>query len=580
MANYHELYQIWANDPYFDAETHAELKDIAGDETAIKERFYRYLEFGTGGLRGIIGAGTNYMNKYTVALATEAFAEYISQRGEAAKAAGVCISYDSRKHSQEFAEITGLVFAAHGIKARLFSELHPTPMLSYAVRYFKAAAGVMITASHNPGKYNGYKAYGEDGGQLPPAAADVVIAAMNKIKDIRDIKPMDKAAAKAAGLFEYITPKMDEAYFDMLLKISINGDLVAKHKDMKIVYTPLNGAGNKPVRAIWKKMGFKNIIVVPEQELPDPEFKTCSYPNPEERAALQLAIDLAAKEKADIVIATDPDSDRTGCCVRLANGEYQVLTGNQIGMLLMDYVLSARQVRGTLPKNSFVATTIVSTRLAHQVAAHFGVKLYEVLTGFKYIGELIKNLDENGDAHFQFGFEESYGYLAETEVRDKDAVVGAMLLAELAVTAAEAGQTLADRLNDCYAKYGYGEEKTVSITLEGLAGIEKIKNALDKLRKQSVNEFAGYPLTARRDYQLRVRCGYRDGKLWQEDLTLPQSNVLLYEFDGLDWACVRPSGTEPKLKIYCGCYGTDKAMVQERLAVRAAKIKAAIEAEL
>lgn len=578
MEHYMKQYEFWQNDPFFSPETRAELAEIAHDENEIKERFYQYLTFGTGGLRGVIGAGTNRMNNYTVALASEGFARYIDSLGEEGKKAGVCISYDSRLYSPEFAEITALVFAQHGIKARLFSSLHPTPMLSYAVRYYKASGGVMITASHNPGKYNGYKAYGADGGQLPPAAADIVLREMNAIEDIRAVKVMDKAAALEQGLLEYIPETLDNDYYAMLKTLSICPDLVAKHADMKIVYTPLNGAGNVPVRRILRELGCQQVLVVPEQELPDPAFTTCSYPNPEDRAALELAIQLAQKEKADLVIATDPDSDRMGLCVREKNGEYTVLTGNQIGTLLLEYILSAKAARNCLPDRSFAVTTIVSTRLVHKIAAHFGVKMYEVLTGFKYVGELIKNLDENGPDYYQFGFEESFGYLAGTSVRDKDAVVASMLITELAALCREEGMTVSERLQKIYEKYGYAEENTVSLTLEGLAGIAKIEKALQSLREKKVNEIASFKVKAIRDYRLGEKTVFHDdGKITVEKLTLPSSNVLLYEFEGDDWACVRPSGTEPKLKVYCGCYGASKEEVHERLLLRGEGILTAIK---
>lgn len=579
MDTMHQTYQMWATDPYFPDWVREELQGLSEEE--IQDRFQESLQFGTGGLRGILGAGTNRINLWTIAWATEGFAEYILQQGESAVRKGICIAYDSRRLSRELAEVTALVLTKHGIHVRLFPELAPTPVLSYAVRYYQAAGGVMITASHNPAQYNGYKAYGPDGGQLPPAAADVVIEAMRKITDVRTLTWMDRQEALDSGLLEYVPSQLQEDYFAMLSSLSISRDLVQKHADMRVVYTPLNGAGNAYVRRVLAESGLQSILVVPQQEKPDPDFTTCPYPNPEDRAALQLAIDLAQQEEADLVLATDPDSDRMGACLRMPDGSYRVLTGNQIGMLLMDYILSAKQERGILPPNSFVATTIVSTRLVHRIAEQYGVKLYEVLTGFKFIGELIAKRDEQGCEHFQFGFEESYGYLAGTSVRDKDAVVAAMLLVELAATCAEEGQNLADRLESLYQKYGYGLEKTLSFTLEGVAGVQQIQTLLQSLRKEVQPEWAGLPIQARRDYQSRVRIAWEgEDHPTEYALHLPTSNVLLYELEGMDWACVRPSGTEPKLKVYLGCYGATAKGVEEKMHSYLNKIKAEIESRL
>lgn len=563
--DYRQNYTLWSQDPYFDEATRAELLALT-DEKEIEERFYRSLEVGTGGLRGILGAGTNRINQYTVAHITEGLASFIDECGQEAKDRGVCISYDSRHRSPEFAEVTALVLAAHGIKSYVYKTLHPTPMLSFAVRHLNAVAGVMITASHNPSKYNGYKFYGEDGGQMPPESADKVVAYANQVTDFRQLKWLSKEEAIEKGLFNYIDESVAEAYYKMLLGLSINPEVVKKQKDLKIVYSPLHGSGYVPVKRILGDLGFEKVYIVEAQALPDSNFSTVSYPNPEEREALSMAIQLASQEQADLVFATDPDADRMGAAVRLANGEYQVLTGNQIGLLLMDYILSAKADTGKLPEKSFVATTIVSTRLVHRVAKFFGVKLFEVLTGFKYIGELIKNLDENGDMHYQFGFEESFGYLAGTDVRDKDAVVASMLFAEMCADSAEKGENLALRLENLYKKYGYGEEKTVSITLEGMEGIAKINHAISTLRNQKTATLNGLNIKAVRDYKTGERSVFaQDGSVQVEKLTLPSSNVLLYELGEEDWVCVRPSGTEPKLKIYAGVYDNDVARCQEKL---------------
>lgn len=578
MSRSSELYTLWSTDLYFDEATRAELTSISEDQAEIDERFYRDLEFGTGGIRGILGAGTNRMNQYTIAKAAEAFARLIERQGEAAKKAGVVISYDCRIGSTHFAEVTALVFATHGIKVYLYDELRPTPMLSYGVRYFAAAGGVMLTASHNPKQYNGFKAYGSDGGQMPPEEAGIVLEEMKQISDIRDVSWISREEADAKGLIQVVGSEIDEAYTAMLKKLAINLDAVKQQADMKIVYTPLHGTGNKPVRRILKEIGFNNVLIVPEQEAADGHFPTVESPNPEERAALQMAIDLAVKEEADLVIATDPDADRTGLAVRLADASYQVLDGNQIGLLLMDYILSAKQAQGLLPENSFAVTTIVSSKLCRRVAEHYGITLFETLTGFKFIGEKIKDYDEDGDMHFQFAFEESYGYLAGTDVRDKDAIVAAMLLSEMAATARSEGLTIADYLQRIFDKYGNAIEKTVSISRSGKAGADQIANAMNYLREHKHEGIAGLDVELLKDYESSECLDLKTAERTKLDLV--QSNVLLYELAGLDWVCVRPSGTEPKIKIYFGVYDQDKEAGQELIDARSAAVVAAIEAQL
>ncbi len=578
MKSINELYELWSTDPYFSAQTRDELKAIANDEKEITERFYRYLEFGTGGLRGIIGAGTNRMNMYTVALATEGFARYIDGLDPIMKAKGIAISYDSRHYSTEFAKVSALIFATHGIKVYLSDELRPTPMLSFAVRYFKTAGGVMITASHNPAKYNGYKAYGEDGGQMPPEAADVILESMTSIPDIRTISWITEEEAISKGLIQYFGQELDDMYIEMLKKLSINGDAVLANKDMKIVYTPLHGTGNKPVRRILKEIGFDNVIVVPEQELPDPNFSTVVSPNPEERSALLLAINLAEKEGADLVVATDPDGDRTGLVVRDKAGEYIILSGNQIGLLLLDYILRAKKQMNQLLQGSFAVTTIVSTKLARVIADFYNIKLFEVLTGFKFIGEVIKEYDEEGDMHFQFGFEESYGYLAGKDVRDKDAVVAVMLIAEMAATARSANKTLYDLLYELFKKYGFAAEKTISVTLEGKEGIEKIKKTMSLMRASKHSVMNGIKVNSVSDYLLSKKTDFLTEQ--ETKLTLEKSDVLLYELGNQDWFCVRPSGTEPKIKIYFGIYGPDEELCYQRLAEVSTKIEQYIRSYL
>ena len=559
-----ERYTRWTTDPNFDESTRAELLGVSQDEKEIEDRFYMDLEFGTAGLRGVLGAGTNRMNLYTVARASEGFARFLASQGEVTKARGVAISYDSRLFSREFAVLSARIFVTHGIKVYLSDELRPVPMLSFAIRHFRTAGGVMITASHNPAKYNGYKAYGEDGGQLPPEAATVVSDVMNSIEDFPPLlNCLSEENARATGLWQDFGEDLDAVYTAMLEKLAINLEAVQRHRDLKIVYTPLHGAGNKPVRRILSQIGFTNILVVPEQELPDGHFPTVAFPNPEERSALAMAIELAQKEGADLVIATDPDADRTGVCVRTSTGDYQVLSGNQIGLLLMEYILSAKKKSATLPDQSFVVTTIVSTKLTKRIAEAYGVTLFECLTGFKFIAELIKQHDEFGPMHYQFGFEESFGYLAGTDVRDKDAVVASMLIGEMAAAAADEGKTLYDLLQEIFQRYGYAAEKTISITLEGKAGIEKIKSGMAYLRANKQLGVPGVPVRAVRDYKTLDRIVLADGSSTPIEMT--PSDVLLYELDGIDWFCIRPSGTEPKIKIYFGIYGEDQAQNEATL---------------
>ncbi|NCC83414.1 MAG: phospho-sugar mutase [Clostridia bacterium] len=563
MADYKQEYELWLNDPYFNQATREQLAAISGQEEEIFDRFYQNLSFGTAGLRGVLGAGTNRMNEYTVAQAAEGFARYLDTLGPEAAARGVAICYDSRHRSREFAEISAAILAAHGIRSYFMDELRPVPVLSFTVRHLNCIGGIMVTASHNPAKYNGYKVYGEDGGQMPPEAADVVAAEMAKITDYRSLQWSDLDEASATGLINVIGPEFDKAYSDMLKKLSISPDSVARHKDMKIVYTPLHGAGNKPVRRILKEIGFENVLVVTEQEQPDGAFPTVAFPNPEERSALQMAIDLATQEEASLVIATDPDSDRTGLAVRKPDGEYAVMTGNQIGILLLDYILSSRSARGELPEKSFVVTTIVSSRMVKKICDHYGVELFITLTGFKFIAEQIKLHDEDGDMHFQFGFEESFGYLAGRDVRDKDAVVASMLLAELAAVAADEGMTLYDRMQKIYETYGYAAEKTISVMAEGAEGQRNIAKAMTTLRAEKNAVIAGIPVKYINDYETRERLDTASGEVTPIDTT--NSNVLLYELDGYDWMCVRPSGTEPKIKVYFGCYAESQTEAETEL---------------
>ena len=587
-----DIYKIWSTDPFFDETTRNELLAIANDTTEIEDRFYKDLEFGTGGLRGIIGAGTNRINAYTVAKASAGLADYIVANGEEAKKRGVVICHDSRHFSPEFAQVAAQVFANAGIQVYLTDELRPVPMCSFSVRYFNAFAGVMITASHNPPKYNGYKVYGEDGGQVTEAAAAAILDNMAKYADVRTTKMADFNEALASGIIKRFGPEVDIAYTDMLKELVIDAEAIKRQADISVVYTPLHGSGNKPVRRILKSIGLNNVYVVPQQELPDGAFPTVKTPNPEDPAALTLGIELAKKVGADLVFGTDPDSDRLGIAVRTKDGEYKALTGNQVGLMLLDYILDSKKKLGTLEDKAFACTTIVSTKLCKAVCDAYGVELQETLTGFKYIGERIKVDDEFGDKHFQFGFEESYGYLSGTSVRDKDAVVAAMLVCGMACQSQDMGETLIDRLYRIYNKYGYGFEQAVSFTREGKEGLEKIKNGMIAMREEleacktaedAAKLIGGPKPVAVRDYQKGVRYDFSDGEVKTTELTLPKSNVLLYELGGdkgLDWACARPSGTEPKLKIYFGVYDADEKTASDRLESIKSEMSAFVENKL
>lgn len=540
---------FWLESDYFDQATKNELLSIKDNEKEVEDRFYKSLEFGTGGLRGIIGAGTNRINIYTVRVASQGLANYINDLGKQDK--GIVIAYDSRFMSPEFSLEAAKIFCANGIKAYLFDELRPTPELSFAVRYLKAAAGIVVTASHNPKQYNGYKVYGEDGGQLSLDGSNAVIEEINRITDITKVNTISKEEAIEKGLLEIIGSKVDDAYIKMLKTLQVNKDAVEKVGDsFKIVYTPLHGAGNKPVRRILAENGFKHVLVVKEQELPDSKFSTVKSPNPEERSAFELAIKLASENNVDLIIGTDPDSDRVGVVVRKNDGQYETLTGNQTGCLLLEYILSAMKENGKLPDNGFVVKTIVTTELSRVIAKNYGIELVEVLTGFKFIGEQIMMRDEQGSQKYLFGFEESYGYLAGTDVRDKDAVVASMLIAEMAAYYKGKGLSLYDALINLFEKYGYFIEGINSFTLEGKDGVTKIKSAMTTMREAKYQSFGSLKVKAIRDYQKSERFVISEGIT--EPITLPQSDVLYFEMEDGSWFCVRPSGTEPKIKIYYG----------------------------
>lgn len=552
--NYQEQYQAWLSNPYFDEEIKAELKAIANDDKEIKERFYKDLEFGTAGLRGVIGAGTNRMNIYTVRKATQGLANYIMQKGFASK--GVAIAYDSRRMSPEFANEAALCLAANGIKAYIFESLRPTPELSYAVRKLECIAGINITASHNPPEYNGYKVYWEDGAQITPPHDKGIMDEVQKVTDYNTVKTMDVEAAKAAGLYEVIGAEIDDAYIEELKKQVIHWDAIKEvSKDLKIVYSPLHGTGNIPARRVLKELGFENVYVVKEQELPDGEFPTVSYPNPESEEAFELGLKLAKEVDADLVLATDPDADRLGVYVKDSkSGDYKVLTGNMSGCLLEEYELSQRQaVNGKLPEDGAVISTIVTSNMAGTIAKSYGLRFIEVLTGFKFIGQQILGFEQSGVGTYLFGFEESYGCLIGTHARDKDAIVATMALCEAAAYYKTQGKTLWDAMIDMYEKYGYYKDDIQSITLKGIEGLAKIQEILETLRKEPPVEIAGYKVLKARDYKADTIKDLATGEVTATGL--PSSNVLYYDLTDDAWLCVRPSGTEPKVKFYYGVKG-------------------------
>ena len=552
--NYQEQYQAWLTNPYFDEETKAELRAIANDDKEIKERFYKDLEFGTAGLRGVIGAGTNRMNIYTVRKATQGLANYIMQKGFASK--GVAIAYDSRRMSPEFANEAALCLAANGIKAYIFESLRPTPELSYAVRKLGCIAGINITASHNPPEYNGYKVYWEDGAQITPPHDKGIMDEVQKVTDYNTVKTMDVEAAKAAGLYEVIGAEIDDAYIEELKKQVIHWDAIKEvSKDLKIVYSPLHGTGNIPARRVLKELGFDNVYVVKEQELPDGEFPTVSYPNPETEEAFELGLKLAKEVDADLVLATDPDADRLGVYVKdNKSGDYKVLTGNMSGCLLEEYELSQRQVvNGKLPEDGAVISTIVTSNMAGTIAKSYGLRFIEVLTGFKYIGQQILGFEQSGVGTYLFGFEESYGCLIGTHARDKDAIVATMALCEAAAYYKAQGKTLWDAMIDMYEKYGYFKDDIQSITLKGIEGLAKIQEILETLRNEPPVEIAGYKVLKARDYKADTIKDLATGEV--APTGLPSSNVLYYDLTDDAWLCVRPSGTEPKVKFYYGVKG-------------------------
>ena len=560
--DYKKNYEEWLSNDYFDEATKAELKAIKDDENEIKERFYADLEFGTAGLRGVIGAGTNRMNIYTVRKATQGLANYIKKMGKAAQ--GVAIAYDSRRMSPEFADEAALCLAANGIKAYVFESLRPTPELSFAVRELKCTAGINITASHNPPEYNGYKVYWEDGAQITPPNDTGIMAEVKAVTDYSTVKTMDKETAKAENLYEVIGQVIDDAYMEQLKKQVRHLDSIKEvQKDLKIVYTPLHGTGNIPARRVLKELGFENVYVVPEQELPDGEFPTVSYPNPEAKEAFELALKLAKEKDADLVLATDPDADRLGVYVKDSKtGEYITLTGNMSGCLLADYEISQIKELQGLPEDGALIKTIVTTNMADAIAKYYGVKLIEVLTGFKYIGQQILGFEQSGKGTYLFGFEESYGCLIGTHARDKDAIVATMALCEAAAYYKTKGKTLWDAMIDMYERYGYYKDDVKSITMKGIEGLDKIQKILEDLRNNPPAQIGKYQVLSARDYKKDTIQNMKTGEITATGL--PSSNVLYYDLEDDAWVCVRPSGTEPKVKLYYGIKGASLEDANEK----------------
>ena len=562
--NYLEEYKKWCESPEFDEETKKELLEIKGNEEEIEDRFYKELEFGTAGLRGIIGAGTNRMNKYTVGKATQGLANYILEQGTQDK--GVAISYDSRRMSKEFSLQTALILCANGIKAYLFENLRPVPELSFAVRELKCTAGVMITASHNPPKYNGYKVYWDDGSQIVSPRDTEIIEKVRNVKDFSEIKSISKEEAIDKGLLNIVGSEMDEKYINVLKEHILNPEIMKEQgKKLKVVYTPLHGTGNTIAERLLKELGMENVYVVPEQKDPDGNFPTVDYPNPEDPKAFKLALELAKKVGADVVLATDPDADRLGIYARDSKtGEYMNYTGNMSALLIAEYRISQMKEKGILPTNGIFITTIVSSELAKAIAKYYGLECIEVLTGFKNIGAVMRKAEENHDKKYVFGFEESYGCLIGDYARDKDGIAAVMALCEAACYYASKGKTLWDAMIDIYEKYGYYKEVQVSIVREGVQGAQEIKDMMTKMRETDIKSIGKYKVLVFKDVEKDVVKDMKTGEISKTGL--PKSNVLYYELEDNTWCCIRPSGTEPKIKLYMGIKGNTEKEAEEKLA--------------
>ncbi|WP_257352250.1 phospho-sugar mutase [Pseudalkalibacillus decolorationis] len=556
-------YERWRHFSQLDTDLQRKLDSIGEQQEQLEECFYKNLEFGTGGMRGEIGPGTNRMNRYTIRKASEGLARYIEKHGDVAKVQGVVIAYDSRHKSPEFAMEAARTLGYHGIQTYIFDELRPTPELSFAVRYLNAFSGIVITASHNPPEYNGYKVYGEDGGQLPPEAANDVIHHVNEVENELEVKIASEEELKSTGLLKILGKEIDKVYLDKLASISVNPGVIEKESDLKIVFTPLHGTANKPVREGLNALGFKNVTVVSEQELPDPEFSTVASPNPEEHAAFELAMQYGEREDADILLATDPDADRVGVAVKNQQGKYIVLTGNQTGALLLNYLLSQKKKQGVLPENGVILKTIVTSGMGGTIAYKYGVTTVDTLTGFKFIGEKIEEYEKSGEYSFLFGYEESYGYLIGDFVRDKDAVQTCLMAAEVAAYYKSKGMTLYEGLLEVFEEFGFYQEGLESLTLKGKQGAEQIQSILATFRNQPPSEFGGIPISVIEDYQSKERRFIKQTRM--ESISLPPSNVIKYLLEDGSWVCLRPSGTEPKIKFYFGVQTSSLEESQELL---------------
>ncbi|MZK52165.1 phospho-sugar mutase [Clostridium beijerinckii] len=573
--NYKEKYNVWINSDFINEETKNELKSIS-DEKEIEDRFYQDLDFGTGGLRGVIGAGSNRMNIYTVAQATQGFANYLNDNF---KDPSVAIAYDSRNMSKEFAKAAALNLCANNIKVYLYENLRPTPVLSFTVRELKCCGGIVITASHNPKIYNGYKVYDEFGGQVTDEKAKMIINSVKAVDDFSKIKSMDENVALEKGLLKYIGEDVDKVYYEKVKGLTIRTDLVKeKASNLNVIYTPIHGSGNVPVRTVLKELGYSNVKVVKEQEAPDGNFPTASYPNPENPDVFELALKMAKTENPDIIFGTDPDCDRIGLVVKDSTGEYKVLTGNQTGLLLTNYILSSMKETNKLPQNGVIIKTIVTTEGARSIAEDFDIELMDVLTGFKYIGEKIREFEDAGDRDYIFGFEESYGYLAGNFVRDKDAVIAAMLVCEMCLYYKEQGKSLYDALIDLYEKYGYFKETLVSLELKGKEGQEKIANCIEALRNNPVSEVNGVKIITRLDYKLSVEENTVNNT--KAPIDLPKSNVLKYILEDGSYFVVRPSGTEPKMKVYLAVKSSSLDNAEKDIATFKEKVMEIINSQL
>ncbi|MDL0427528.1 MULTISPECIES: phospho-sugar mutase [Bacillus amyloliquefaciens group] len=568
-------YERWNQAEQLDSELKKLLADAEGNEQLLEDFFYKNLEFGTGGMRGEIGPGTNRMNIYTVRKASAGLAAYIAKQGEEAKKRGVAIAYDSRHKSPEFAMEAAKTLASQGIQTYVFDELRPTPELSFAVRELNAYAGIVVTASHNPPEYNGYKVYGDDGAQLPPKEADIVIAEVNAIENELTIQVEDEQALKEKGLIKIIGEEIDTPYTEKLTSISVHPEL-SEEVDVSVVFTPLHGTANKPVRRGLEALGYKNVTVVKEQELPDPDFSTVKSPNPEEHAAFEYAIKLGEEQNADILVATDPDADRLGIAAKNSEGKYTVLTGNQTGALLLHYLLSEKKKQGVLPENGVVMKTIVTSELGRAVASSFGLDTVDTLTGFKFIGEKIKEYEKTGQYTFQFGYEESYGYLIGDFARDKDAIQAALLAVEVCAFYKKQGMSLYDALLSIFKEYGYYREGLKSLTLKGKQGAEQISAILTSFRNDPPKQMAGKQITQAEDYSTGKRTVFADHR--EEDIDLPKSNVLKYFLEDGSWFCLRPSGTEPKVKFYFAVKGTSLQDSEQRLAALSEAVMKTVDA--